>query len=127
MKYELTTGQVRFDGDVATFSWLRRTIEVHPIPWMDWCVDEDSHGRDIGANDTEASNISGQYWCPNRLLAKLYLMAMSELVHGCEFVVSRPGKNYRGHMAHLQSHLKKASTYSYFDFVLAYDVIILHK
>ena len=37
-------------------------IKVHPIPWMDWSADEDYHGRDIGADDTEASNLPGQYW-----------------------------------------------------------------
>jgi hypothetical protein len=54
---------------------------------MDWHTDEDSHERDIGADDSEVMNLSGQYWLSNGLLANLYLMAVSE-VHGCEFVVS---------------------------------------
>ena len=37
-------------------------IKVHPIPWMDGSADEDYHGRDIGVDDTEASNLPGQYW-----------------------------------------------------------------
>ena len=49
MKFELTTGQDRFDGDVTTYSWLRHTIEVHPILWMDLHADEDSCERDICA------------------------------------------------------------------------------
>jgi len=38
-------------------------IKVHPIPWMDGsAADEDYHGRDISADDTEGSNLPGQYW-----------------------------------------------------------------
>ena len=52
---------------------------------MNWHTDKDSHERDIGADDSDASNQSGQYWLSNGLLTNLYLMAVSE-VHGCEFV-----------------------------------------
>ena len=42
-------------------------------------------------------------------------------------IVIRAGESYKGHMAHLQSHLqRKVFTYSYVNFVVAYDVIILY-
>ena len=65
---------------------------------MDWSADKDYHGRDIGADDTEASNLPGQYWLSKTTGQVVFdgdVRICSSLPDRCEFVLTSSPVNCR--------------------------------